>query len=151
MFRFLANDGFYGNDINIDQSINYGENRFLIKVKDRSNKEAMIEIWVGMLQNDSIPLPKGMPKYLSIGTGTTSSNLSWQSSNGDACWDLGYQYITWGWWNWHDEFVKRFCDDADRRGYIPVISVYMFQNSPADLGCSGSEYDKIYCAINNFF
>lgn len=146
---FLANDGFYGNDINIDQSINFGENRFLIKVKDRSNKEAMIEIWVGILQNDSIPLPKGMPKYLSIGTGTISSNLSWQSSNGDACWDLGYQYITWGWWNWHDEFVKRFCDDAGRRGYIPVISVYMFQNSPADLGCSGSEYDKIYCAINN--
>jgi len=145
----LAGDGIFGNKIKIPLNSSIGERIINIIVEDNSNKKASQEIWVGILNRDSIQIPAGMPKYLSIGTGTNQSNLSWQTNNGNDCWDLGYQYITWGWWNWYGEFVKRFCDDAYRRGYIPVIPLYLFQTAPNDYGCTGSEYDKIYCAINN--
>jgi hypothetical protein len=146
---FGGNDGIFGNKITIPNQAPKGEKIIKILAEDISGKKAFQEIWSGVLGFDSIPIPTGMPKYLSIGTATTTSNLSWQTNNGNDCWDLGYQYITWGWWNWYGEFVKRFCDDAHRRGYIPVIPIYMFQNAPDNYGCNGSEYDKIYCAINN--
>lgn len=146
---YLANDGIFGNKIRMPSNSSTGEKIINIITEDNSGKKAFQEIWVGVLVFDSISIPAKMPKYLSIGTGTTTSNLSWQTNNGNDCWDLGYQYITWGWWNWYGEFVKRFCDDAHRRGYIPVIPTYLFQTAPDDFGCSGNEYDKIYCAINN--
>ncbi|MCR4417106.1 MAG: T9SS type A sorting domain-containing protein [Ignavibacteria bacterium] len=146
---YLENDGIFGNEITIPSNTSNGEKIINIIVEDKSGKRASQEIWVGVLISDSIQIPLGLPRYLSIGTGTTTSNLSWQTNNGNDCWDLGYQYITWGWWNWYGEFVKRFCDDAHRRGYIPVIPVYMFQTAPNEFGCTGNEYDKIYCAINN--
>ncbi len=146
---YLPNDGIFGNKIRIPSNASTGEKIINIIAEDNSGKKAFQEIWIGVLIFDSIPIPSGLPKYLSIGTGTTTSNLSWQTNNGNDCWDLGYQYITWGWWNWYGEFVKRFCDDAHRRGYIPVIPIYLFQTASNDFGCTGSEYDKIYCAINN--
>lgn len=145
----LSNDGIFGNEIVSPSNSTTGEKRIYVVVEDNSGKRASQEIWVGVMQYDSIPVPKGLPKYLSTGTATTSSNLSWQTNNGNECWDMGYQYITWGWWNWYSEFVKRFCDDAYRRGYIPVIPLYLFQTGASDFGCSGNEYEKIYCAINN--
>jgi hypothetical protein len=146
---FLSGDGIYGNEIRIPSNANQGEKRIYVVVEDRSGKKASQEIWVGVMRNDSIPILDEMPKYLSIGTATTTSILSWQTNNGNECWDLGYQYITWGWWDWYGEFVKRFCDDAYRRGYIPVIPVYVLQKAADSFGCTGSEYDKIFCAINN--
>lgn len=146
---YLNNDGIFGNTIYFPSNSSIGEKRLNVVVEDFSEKKAFQEIWVGVLKYDSIPIPEGMPKYLSIGTGTTTSNLSWQTNNGNQCWDLGYQYITWGWWDWYSEFVKRFCDDTYRRGYIPVIPLYLFQTAPESFGCSGNEYDKIYCTINN--
>ncbi len=145
----LSNDGIFGNEIVFPSNSNTGEKRINIIVEDFSGKKASQEIWIGIMQYDSIPIPDGLPKYLSIGTGTISSNLSWQTNNGNECWDMGYQYITWGWWNWYGEFVKRFCDDAYRRGYIPVIPLYLFQTGASEFGCYGNEYEKIYCAINN--
>ncbi len=142
-------DGIFGNQVIFPSNSQVGEKRVVLSVEDRSGKRANQEIWVGVLRNDSVPIPAGLFNYLSIGTATNTSNLSWQTNNGGDCWDMGYQYITWDWWNWHTEFVKRFCDDAARRGYIPVISIYMLQQAPIEFGCSGSEYDKIYCAINN--
>lgn len=146
---YLSNDGIYGNEFNLPKNSAIGEKRIYVIAEDNSGKKVSQEIWIGVLQYDSIPIPTGLPKYLAIGSATTSSNLSWQTNNGNECWDMGYQYITWGWWNWYYEFVKRFCDDAYRRGYIPVIPLYLFQTAASDFGCSGSEYDKIYCAINN--
>lgn len=146
---YLSNDGIYGNEFNLPKNSAIGEKRIYVISEDNSGKKVSQEIWIGVLQYDSIPIPTGLPKYLAIGSATTSSNLSWQTNNGNECWDMGYQYITWGWWNWYYEFVKRFCDDAYRRGYIPVIPLYLFQTAASDFGCSGSEYDKIYCAINN--
>lgn len=146
---YLNNDGIYGNEFNLPENSLIGEKRIYVIAEDNSGKKASQEIWVGVMKFDSIPIPQGLPNYLAIGTATTSSNLSWQTNNGNECWDMGYQYITWGWWNWYYEFVKRFCDDAYRRGYIPVIPLYLFQTGASDFGCNGSEYDKIFCAINN--
>ncbi|MCX8056966.1 MAG: CIA30 family protein [Ignavibacteria bacterium] len=142
-------EGIFSSEIQFPSNSSIGEKRILISVEDKSGRKAFQEIWVGVMKFDSIQIPIGLPKYLSIGTATTTSNLSWQTNNGNECWDMGYQYITWGWWNWYYEFIKRFCDDAYRRGYIPVIPLYLFQTTPNELGCSGSEYDKILCAINN--
>lgn len=148
-YDFENNDGIFGDEIKIPSYTSYGEKRIQVVAEDNSGKKASQEIWVGVMKFDSILIPSGLPNYLSIGTATTTSNLAWQTSNGNECWDMGYQYITWGWWNWHYEFVKRFCDDASRRGYIPVIPLYLFQTAASDYRCTGSEYDKIYCAINN--
>ncbi len=145
----LPGDGIFGNEILIPSNSEIGEKRVYVVVKDKSGNKTSQEIFVGVMKKDSISIPDGLFNYLAIGTGTTTSNLSWQTNNGNECWDMGYQYITWGWWNWYDGFVKRFCDDAHRRGYIPVIPLYLFQTTPAELGCVGNEYDKILCAINN--
>lgn len=141
--------GKFEGEVLIPENSSYGEKRITLIAEDFSGKKAFQEIWVGVMKKDTIPIPLGLPKYLAIGTATTASNLSWQTNNGNECWDMGYQYITWGWWNWHYEFVKRFCDDAYRRGYIPVIPLYLFQTAPQEFGCTGSEYEIIYCAINN--
>lgn len=146
---YLSNDGIFGNEFYLPKNSSTGEKRIYIIGEDGSGRKASQEIWTGVMQFDTIPLPVGLPKYLSIGTATTTSNLSWQTNNGNECWDMGYQYITWGWWNWYSEFVKRFCDDAYRRGYIPVIPLYLFQTGASDFGCYGNEYEKIFCAINN--
>lgn len=146
---FSGNDGIFGNKIKLPTRLSDGEYIISVKVEDKSGKKAYKEIWIGIMKPVSEAIPIGLPKYLSIGTATTTSNLSWQTQNGNDCWDMGYQYITWGWWNWYTEFVKRFCDDAHRRGYIPVISIYKFQTTPSEYGCNGGEYEKIYCAINN--
>jgi len=147
-----SGDGTFGNKFKIPIDTKSGEYKILVTSKDKKGNKSIRKIWFGVMKNLGDTIPSGVPKYLSIGTGTSSSTLAWQTSNGDECWDMGYQYLTWGWWNWYaGGFVKRFCDDAKRCGYIPILPIYLFQHAAESHGCTGSEYDKIYCAINNSF
>lgn len=145
-----SGDGIFGNKFKIPSEAKSGEYKILVNVEDKKGNKSLRKIWFGVMQNTGDTIPNGIPKYLSIGTGTLSSTLAWQTSNGNECWDMGYQYLTWGWWNWYaGGFVKRFCDDAKRRGYIPIIPIYLFQSGADGYGCTGSEYDKTFCTINN--
>ncbi|MBU2585356.1 MAG: hypothetical protein KKH32_08490, partial [Bacteroidetes bacterium] len=145
-----SGDGIFGNKFKILSDTKSGEYKILVNVEDKKGNKSLRKIWFGVMQNTGDTIPNGIPKYFSIGTGTSSSTLAWQTSNGNECWDMGYQYLTWGWWNWYaGGFVKRFCDDAKRRGYIPIIPIYLFQSGADGYGCTGSEYDKTFCTINN--
>ncbi|MCX8011454.1 MAG: hypothetical protein N3A61_09900, partial [Ignavibacteria bacterium] len=149
-FDLKANDGIFGNKFKVPIDAISGEYKLLLTAEDKAGNKALKNIWFGVMKKDTTSIPPGIPKFFSIGTATTTSEFSWMINNGNECWDAGYQYLTWGWWNWYSGgFVKRFCDNAERSGYIPVLSLYLFQSGAQSFGCSGSEYEKIFCAINN--
>ncbi len=86
-------------------------------------------------------IPSVLAQRLGWGTNQWSETpgQDWQVNSG-VPWDYVYQYITYGWQTWGDNFVHRFVEQAWGKGYTPLISVYLMLGTPPTCGESATCY-----------
>jgi hypothetical protein len=90
-------------------------------------------------------VPAGLPMRLAVGL-VEDPGETWMLDSGVA-WDMRYHYFTKGWrdnWGWDPDnnggWGRRWMDECDDQGFIPVIQYYCMRNEPG--GGEGQFYNK---------
>ena len=138
----VANDGLYGAAITIPTGVPAGERRLLVSAADKAGHQASLAL--GALNLLGLPggeIPGALPRRTGWGSNAWSDTpgQDWQVNSG-VSWDYVYQYITWGWETWGNNFTYRFVHQAWDKNYIPMVTVYMMLGLPPTCGESGSCY-----------
>lgn len=137
-----ARDGVYGALFSVAPGTATGEYQLLLAARDKDGHQATAQIGhFAVLAPPGGAIPSGLPQRIGWGTNEwneTDAN-DWQVQSG-VPWDFAYQYITWGWEGWGQAFVSRFVNQAWRKGYIPVVSVYLILGTPPACGESATCY-----------
>lgn len=139
-----SRDGLYGGVLTIAPGTPQGEHVLLISAQDQAGHQASSRLGAFVvLASPGGSTPAALPQRLGWGTNQWSETDAedWQRNSG-VPWDYVYQYITYEWYidGWGGNFVKRFVDQAWRKNYIPVISVYMFLATPPATGEDAARY-----------
>jgi hypothetical protein len=137
-----AGDGLFGAVFTVAPATPRGEYTLSIIAYDQANHSASQQ--VGALVALGAPGGSGpsvLPARPAWGTNEWSETpgQDWQANSG-VPWDYVYQYITYGWEGWGDNFVNRFVTQAWNKHYIPVISVYLMLGVPDACGESATCY-----------
>ena len=137
-----AGDGLFGTVFTVAPGTPRGEYTLLVAARDQANHSASLQLgsFVALGAPGGSP-PSGLPARPAWGTNEWSETpgQDWQVNSG-VPWDYVYQYITYGWEGWGDNFVSRFANQAWNKGYTPVISVYLMLGVPGNCGESPACY-----------
>ena len=139
-----AGDGLFGAVFTVAPGTPRGdaERTLAVTARDRASHSASLQL--GAFVALSAPggsTPSVLPARSAWGTNEWSETpgQDWQVNSG-VPWDYVYQYITYGWEGWGDNFVNRFVTQAWNKHYIPVISVYLMLGVPGTCGESAACY-----------
>ena len=131
-----AGDGLFGAVFTVAPGTPRGEYTLVVTAHDQANHSASQQLGAFV----ALGVPGGnessvLPARPAWGTNEWSETAGqdWQVNSG-VPWDYVYQYITYGWEGWGDNFVNRFVTQAWNKHYIPVISVYLMLGVPDACG-----------------
>ena len=122
-----AGDGLFGAALTLPAHYAGREIELYLRAMDRDGNSATRYLGVLTVLSDvNSPIPAGLPQKLGWGSNAWSKNPSddWQKKTG-VPWNYVYQYITWGWEEWGDNFVQSFVDHSWNNGFVPVVTIYM--------------------------
>jgi hypothetical protein len=122
-----ANDGLFGAVFTVAPGTPRGEYTLVVTARDQAGHSSTLSLGAFVvLSSPGGSIPIQLPARPAWGTNEWSETpgQDWQLNSG-VPWDYVYQYITYGWETWGNNFVRRFVDQAWSKGYIPVISVYL--------------------------
>ena len=141
-----AGDGVFGVEIVIPVGTEPGELHLLVSASDQENYTTSQPLGtLVVLAPAGGTIPATLPQQLGWGSNQWSetTGADWQVNSG-VPWDYVYQYITYGWENWGDNFVSRFVNQAWQKDFIPVVTVYLMLDAPTNCGESPTCYaDKL--------
>jgi hypothetical protein len=135
-----AHDGIYGAAFSAAGGTPRGEYQLLLNAVDAQSHTTSQPLGaITVLATTGGSIPDGLPQRVSWGSNQWSENQGqdWQVNSG-VPWDYVYQYITYGWETWGDNFVYRFVHQAWDKGYIPAVTVYMMLGTPPNAGCESA-------------
>jgi hypothetical protein len=122
-----ANDGVFGTVFTVAPGTPRGEYTLVVTARDQAGHSSTLSLGAFVvLSAPGGSVPGQLPARPAWGTNEWSETpgQDWQVNSG-VPWDYVYQYITYGWESWGNNFVQRFVNQAWSKGYIPVISVYL--------------------------
>jgi hypothetical protein len=131
-----ANDGLFGVVFTVAPGTSRGEYTLVVTARDQAGHSNTLSLGAFVvLSAPGGSVPGLLPARPAWGTNEWSETpgQDWQVNSG-VPWDYVYQYITYGWETWGNNFVRRFIDQAWNKGYTPVISVYLMLGVPPDCG-----------------
>ncbi len=137
-----ASDGVYGAVLAVAPGTPPGERFLLLTASDQAGHSTYMALGaLNVLAPPGGPIPSALPQRIGWGSNAWDEDPGndWQVNSG-VPWDYVYQYITYGWESWGNDFVGRFVDQAWDKGFAPMVVVYMFIGMPPDCGESGSCY-----------
>ena len=137
-----ALDGIFGAALTVAPGTTSGEKQLVVSAMDLSGHFSQMPIGsVNILNQPGGAIPHSLPQHLGWGSNAWSETpgLDWQV-NSAVPWNYVYQYITYGWETWGDNFVQRFVNQAWDKEFIPMVTVYMVLGTPPDCGESSSCY-----------
>ena len=137
-----AGDGLFGTVLSVPIGTQAGERRLHVTATDQAGHQATGLLGVlTLLATPGGAIPASLPQRIGWGTNAWSETPGedWQQNSG-VPWDYVYQYITWGWETWGDNFTYRWVHQAWDKGYIPVVTVYMMLGVPTACGETGACY-----------
>lgn len=135
-------DGVYGGAFTLPLGIIPGEYQLLLTAEDQSLHTTSQPLGtMTVLSPAGGEIPNTLPKRIGWGSNQWSeaAGEDWQDNSG-VPWDYVYQYITYGWEGWGNNFVHRFVDQAWNKGYIPAVTVYLILGTPPTCGESSLCY-----------
>lgn len=137
-----AGDGVYGATVTAAGGVTPREVDVRISAVDAAGHS--VQVFIGKLTVLGSPggsIPAELPSHTGWGSNAWSENPAddWQKNSG-VPWDYVYQYITWGWEGWGDNFVRRFVQNAWNNDSIPVVTIYLMLGVPPDNGEGGRVY-----------
>jgi hypothetical protein len=137
-----AGDGLFGTVFTVAPGTPRGEYTLAVTARDQAAHSASQQLGAFVvLGTPGGSEPTVLPAWPAWGTNEWSETpgQDWQVNSG-VPWDYVYQYITYGWEGWGDNFVNRFVTQAWNKHYIPVISVYLMLDAPDACGESATCY-----------
>ncbi len=137
-----AGDGVFGIAFAIPAGTSAGELHLLVSASDQDNHTTSQPLGtLVVLAPSGGEIPPELPQRLGWGSNQWSETpgSDWQVNSG-VPWDYVYQYITFGWETWGDNFVSRFVSQAWEKDYIPVVTVYLMLGTPTNCGENASCY-----------
>ncbi len=138
----VANDGLYGAVLTIPTGTVSGERRLLVTATDQAGHASNLSLGaLNILAPPGGSIPAALPAHFGWGTNAWSETpgQDWQVNSG-VPWNYVYQYITYGWESWGDNFVSRFVNQAWDKDFIPMVTVYMMLGVPTNCGEGGACY-----------
>ncbi len=138
-----AGDGVYGAALAVAPGTPAGEVKLLLTAQDKEGHVASLPLGaLNVLAAPGGSIPAALPQRLGWGSNAWNETNAddWQINSG-VPWDYVYQYITYGWETWGDNFVYRFVHHAwEQQHTIPMVTVYMVLGTPPDCGESSTCY-----------
>jgi len=137
-----ASDGLFGAVFFVAPGASPGERFLLLTATDQAGHSSYMGLGaLNVLASPGGSIPSALPQRIGWGSNAWSEDpgQDWQVNSG-VPWDYVYQYITYGWESWGDNFVGRFVDQAWDKGFVPMVVVYMFIGLPRDCGEGSSCY-----------
>jgi hypothetical protein len=138
----VANDGVFGAALTIVPGTPLGEQELGITAQDHEGNTATLPLGVlTVLGAPGGTPPASLPQRIGWGTDAWSEtpNQDWQVNSG-VPWDYVYQYITYNWETWGDNFVSTFVHHAWDNHFIPLVTVYDMLGTPPATGEGGVLY-----------
>ncbi len=137
-----AGDGVYGAAFSVPANVSPREVRPLLTVQDNEGHTSAFPLGAfNVLGSPGGAIPASLPQRFGWGTNEWNENNAqdWQVNSG-VSWDYNYQYITYGWETWGDNFVQRYVQHAWDHDYIPMVTVYMVLGTPPTCGETSTCY-----------
>ena len=137
-----ASDGLYGAFLSVATSASPGERFLLLTATDQAGHSTYLGLGaMNVFTSPGGSIPSVLPERIGWGSNAWDEDPAqdWQVNSG-VPWDYVFQYITYGWESWGDNFVGRFVGQAWDKGFVPMVVVYMFIGIPPDCGEGGSCY-----------
>jgi hypothetical protein len=132
----LAQDGLYGAALSMPPGTPPGERFLLLSAQDQAGHQTQLPMGaINILEVPGGMMPTSLPQQIGWGSNAWSETAGqdWQVNSG-VPWDYVYQYITYGWESWGDNFVSRFVNQAWNKGFTPIVTVYMMLGVPPNCG-----------------
>ena len=132
----LAQDGLYGAVLSVPPGTPTGEHFLLLTAQDLAGHQTYLPLGaINILATAGGTIPGSLPQRTGWGSNAWSETpgQDWQMNSG-VPWDYIYQYITFGWESWGNNFVSRFVHQAWDKDFVPIVTVYMMLGVPPDCG-----------------
>lgn len=151
----IAADGVYGGAFSLPAGTIPAEYQLLLTAEDQSLHTTSQPLGtIVVLSPAGGEIPSSLPGRIGWGSNQWSevNGDDWQVNSGVA-WDYVYQYITYGWESWGNDFVQRFVSQAWDKSYIPAVTVYLILGTPPTCGesplCYASKLQNA-SAVNDY-
>ena len=119
-----------------------GERFLLLTAQDQAGHRSNLPLGaLNVLAAPGGAIPAALSQRIGWGSNAWSETpgQDWQVNSG-VPWDYVYQYITWDWESWGNNFVSRFVHQAWDKDYVPIVTVYMMLGVPPNCGETSTCY-----------